>query len=197
MSISTGYGFRPVQLLGGKAFSGGTIREFVVTPASASHGIYNGDLVTTAAGVVLSVATAPAAGTLSTNTPVGVAVGVRYTDPVLKQTQHANFLPANSTGYANIYAKVVDDPDVLFQVRADTANLTYTSIGQNCTLATYVEGSTTNGASKCYVTGIATTNTLPFRIVDVLASSTDGSTYTDVIVKYNWNTHAYHLPTGQ
>lgn len=196
MAIATGYGFKPVQLLGGKAFSGGTIREFVVTPAAATNPICNGDLVTTAAGVVLTVATPPAAGTLSTNTPVGVAVGVRYTDPVLKQTQHANFLAANSTGYTNIFAKVVDDPDVLFQVRADTANLTYTSIGQNCTLA-FVAGNTTNGHSSCYVTGIATTNTLPFRIVDVLASSTDGSTYTDVIVKYNWNTHAYHLPTGQ
>lgn len=196
MAISTGYGFRPVQLLGGKAFSGGTIREFVVTPAAASHGIYNGDLMNSALGVVLPVAAAPASGTLSTNTPIGVAVGVRFTDPVLKQTQHANFLPATSTGYASIFAKIVDDPDVLFQVRADTANLTYTSIGKNCTLATYVEGNTTNGVSAVYVTGIATTSTLPFRIVDVLTSSTDGSTYTDIIVKYNWNTHQYHLPTG-
>jgi hypothetical protein len=114
----------------------------------------------------------------------------------MKQSQHANFLPATSTAYSQIFAKVVDDPDVLFQVRADTASLTYTSIGKNCTLATYVEGNTTNGVSGVYVTGIATTATLPFRIVDVLTSSTDGATYTDIIVKYNWQAHQYHLPTG-
>lgn len=197
MAVS-GYGFKPVQLLGGKAFSGGTIREFVVTPASATNPICTGDLVTTAAGVVLTVATAPAAGTLSTNSPVGVSVGVRYTDPVLKQTQHAQFLAANSTGYTNIFAKVVDDPEVLFQVRYD-GTLTYTSIGNNCTM-TFVAGSTVTGNAKFYASGAATTNTLPFRIVDIVASGTDqgtGTAYTDIIVKYNWQVHAYHFPTGQ
>jgi len=198
MALTTGYGFKPVQLLGGKNFSGGTIREFVVTPAAATNPICNGDLVTTAAGVVLTVATAPAAGTLSTNSPVGVAVGVRYVDPALKQQQHANFLPANSTGYTSIFAKVVDDPDVLFQVRYDGA-LTYTSIGNNCTM-TFAAGSTANGAAKWYASGVATTATLPFRIIDVLSGGTDsgsGTAYTDIIVKYNWQTHAYHFPTGQ
>jgi hypothetical protein len=197
MAITTGYGFRPIQLLGGKAFSGGTIREFVVTPAAATNPICTGDLVTEALGVVLTVATAPAAGTVSTNTPIGVCVGVRFTDPVLKQTQHSQFLPATSTGYTNIFAKVVDDPDVLFQVRYE-GTLTYANIGRNCTL-TYAAGSTTTGNSLAYATGMATTNTLPFRIVDIVQSLTDsnGAAVTDIIVKYNANTHAYHQVLGQ
>jgi len=197
MSVS-GYGLKPVQLMGGKAFSGGTIREFPVTPAAATYNICNGDLVTIAAGVALAVGTAPAASTLSTNSPVGVAVGVRFTDPVLKQTQHAQFLPLNSTGYTNIFVKTVDDPEVLFQGRYDGA-ITSTSVGYNCTM-TYVAGSTATGNAKFYLSGAATTATLPFRIVDIVGTGTDagtGTAYTDIIVKYNINTHAYHFATGQ
>lgn len=200
MAVS-GYGLKVVQLVGGKAFSGGTIREFAVTAAAATNPICNGDLVTSAAGVVLTVATSPVsivAGTVNTNTPIGVCVGVRFTDPVLKQTQHANFLPANSTGYASIFALVVDDPDVLFQARYDGA-ITTTSIGSNCAL-TFVAGNTTNGIAKSYMSGVATTATLGFRIMDIVATGTDpvtGTAFTDIIVKYNANTHAYALVTGQ
>jgi hypothetical protein len=197
MAVS-GYGFKPVQLLGGKAFSGGTIREFVVTPASATNPICTGDIVNTQAGVALSAAAAPAAGTLSANSPIGICCGVRYSDPVLKQTQHAQFLAANSTGYTNIFAKVIDDPDVLYQIRYD-GTLTYTSIGSNCTI-TFVAGSTVTGNSKYYASGVATTNTLPLRIIDIVTTGTDGGTgtaFTDIIVKFNWQTHQYHFPTGQ
>jgi len=197
MALTTGYGFKPVQLLGGKAFSGGTIREFVVTPAAAINSICNGDLVSCIAGVALTVAAAPAAGTLSANSPIGVAVGVRYTDPVLKQTQHANFLAANSSNYTDIFVKVVDDPTVLFQVRYDGA-ITSTSIGLNCTL-TFAAGSAVNGSAKAYASAAAAAATLPFRIVDVLSGGTDagtGTAYTDIIVKYNVGTHAYDLALG-
>ena len=197
MALTTGYGFKPVQLIGGKAFSGGTIREFVVTPASATNPICNGDLVNIQAGVALTVATAPAASAAAgANTPVGIAVGVRFTDPVLKQTQHAQSLPANSTGYTNIFVKTVDDPEVLMQIRYD-GTLTYTSIGSNCTFS-YVQGSTVTGNSKVYASGVAATNTLPLRIVDIVGTGTDsaGAAYTEIIVAYN-NVHAYKLPLGQ
>jgi len=194
MAITTGYGLKPVQLLGGKAFSGGTIREFVVTPGNNTYAFGQGALITSAAGVAKVVgAAAPAAGTLSTNTPIGVLVGLRFNDPTLKQQQHSQYLPADSTGYTNIFAKVVDDPTVLFQTRVDAA-LTYTSIGLNVNFV-YSAADSVTGVAKSYCTGAATTNTFPFRIVDVLSG--DGSTYTDVIVKYNWQTHAYDFPTGQ
>lgn len=197
MAITTGYGFKPVQLIGGKAFSGGTLREFVVTPAAATNPICNGDLVNIQAGVALTVATAPAAAAAAgANTPVGIAMGVRFTDPVLKQTQHAQFLPANSTGYTNIFVKTVDDPEVLMQIRYD-GTLTYTSIGSNCTF-TYAAGSTVTGNSKAYASGVAATNTLPLRIVDIVSTGTDsaGAAYTEIIVKFN-AVHAYNLVLGQ
>lgn len=194
----TGYGFKPIQLLGGKAFSGGTIREFVVTPAAATNPICTGDIVNVQAGVALAAAAAPAAGTLSANSPIGISCGVRFTDPVLKQTQHAQFLPANSTGYTNIYVKTIDDPDLLMQIRYDGA-ITSTSIGFNAAI-TWVAGSTTTGNSKYYASGAASTNTLPLRIVDVLTGGTDpvtGTAFTEIIVKWNWTTHQYHFALGQ
>lgn len=194
----TGSGFKPVQLLGGKAFSGGTIREFAVTPAAATNPICTGDIVNIQAGVALVAAAAPAAATLSANSPIGIACGVRFTDPVLKQTQHAQFLPANSTGYTNIFVKVIDDPDLLMQIRYDGA-LTSTSIGSNCTI-THAAGNTTTGNSKYYASGVATTATLPLRIVDIVSSGTDpvtGTAYTEIIVKWNANTHQYHFALGQ
>lgn len=194
MAITTGYGLKPVQLMGAQHFSGGTIREFAVTAGDNTYAFGVGQLITIAAGVAKVVgAAAPAAGTLSTNTPVGVCVGLRFNDPTLKQQQYSQYLPADSTGYTNIFVRVVDDPDVLFQTRVDAA-ITYTSIGKNVNWV-YAATNATTGVAASYVTGAATTNTFPFRIVDVLSG--DGSTYTDIIVKYNWQTHAYHFPTGQ
>ena len=193
MAITAAYGFKPVQLLGGLPFSGGTIREFAVTPAAATNPMGNGDLVNITAGVATTIAAAPAAGTLSANTPVGVCVGVRFVDPVLKQSQHANFLPANSVGYTSIFALVVDGPDVLYQIRYNGV-LTSANIGNN-TSVTFVAASTTNGAAQSYASGAALTATLPFRIIDVIGG--DGVNYTDIIVRYNWQTQAYAFPTGQ
>ena len=200
MAITTGYGFKPVQLLGGQAFSGGTLREFVVTPGNNTTPYGVGSLITLAAGVAKAVATSPVAivgQTTTTNQPVGVMTGVRFTDPVYKQTVHAPFLPADSTGYANIFVKVVDDPDCLFQIRYE-GTLTFTSIGSNVAVSFGTTSSTT-GNCKDYATGVATTLTLGFRIVDIVGSLTDstGAAVTDIIVKYNANVHAYHLQTGQ
>jgi hypothetical protein len=200
MAITTGYGLKPVQLIGGQAFSGGTMREFVVTPGNNTTPYGVGSLITIAAGVAKAVATSPVAivgQTTTTNQPVGVMTGCRYTDPVLKQTQHGPYLPADTTGYANIFVKVVDDPDCLFQVRYE-GTLTYTSIGSNVALA-FGTTSATTGNCKDYAVSVATTLTLGFRIVDIIAASTDsaGAAVTDIIVKYNANVHAYNLQTGQ
>lgn len=198
MPISTGYGFIPVQLLGGRPQSGGTIREIPVTPAAATNPICSGDLVNTSAGVALTVAAAPAAGTSSANTPVGACVGVRFVDPVLRQPQFAQSLPANSTGYTQIFARVVDDPDAIMQVRYDGA-LTSTSVGLNCTI-TFVAGNPITGNAKLYASGVATTATLPFRIVEIIGGGIDPGTltaFTDILVTYNVGTHAYRIATGR
>jgi len=200
MAITTGYGLKPIQLIGGQTFSGGTLREFIVTPGNNTTPYGVGSMITIAAGVAKAVATSPVGivgQTTTTNQPVGVMTGVRFTDPVYKQTVHAAYLPADSTGYTNIFVKVVDDPDCLFQVRYE-GTITTTSIGSNVAMA-FGTTSATTGQCKDYAVSVATTLTLGFRIVDIVGALTDsaGAAVTDIIVKYNANVHAYHLQTGQ
>jgi hypothetical protein len=119
-TVAAPYGLKPIKLIGSQPFSA-AMREIAMTINSA-NGIFMGDLVNIAAGQPTSVAATPTT-TAGVNTPVGVCVGVRYTDPVMKQEQHNTFLPANAitNGYTKVWIKVVDDPDVLFLVQADGA----------------------------------------------------------------------------
>jgi len=69
------YGLKPINLIGGQAFTGGTIREYRLTTNNTDP-IFNGDLVKLTAGVPSTVTATPVAGT--TLGIVGVCVGVRY-----------------------------------------------------------------------------------------------------------------------
>lgn len=195
MALTVGtYGLKVVKALGDRPFTGGSIREIPLTPG-AGVAIGVGDMITSASGVAAAINTIPTPGTANANTPFGVCVGARYNDPVLKQQQYGQYLPANTTGYANIFVRVNDDPDLLFQVRYD-GTLTNTAIGRNVSW-TYGAPNAVTGVSTSYVGGLAVTATLPFRVIDVIASGVDssGAPYTDIIVTYN-NIHAYRLVTG-
>lgn len=203
-SVSSPYGMRPIGNRSGQPYSGGTSRAYKLT-ADNSIAIYTNGLVTIAAGAPNGVGTAPAAGTLSTNSPIGICTGVQYTDPTLKYTLFGQYLPVNcvTAGYTNVLVFVQDDPDALFQVQANTA-VTQASIGLNANLLT-LTGSSTTGLSAITIGSIATTNTLPIRIVDLVNQSSffqgglsvPGDAYTDCIVKWNLNTHVWSFTTGQ
>lgn len=208
-SISSPYGLRPIGISGSSPYTGGTVRAYNLT-ADNSVAIYTNGLVTIAAGAPNGVGVAPAAGTLSTNTPIGICTGVRYTDPTMKYSLWGQYLPVNciTAGYTNVQVYVLDDPNALFQVQANTS-VTQASIGLNANLiftSTTVPGSSTTGLSTAVIGSIATTNTLPIRIVDLVnesslfggnSGSTPGDAYTDCIVRWNLNTHAWSFTTGQ
>jgi len=196
-TIASPYGLKPVQLIGGQAFSGGTIREVPMTTNSAV-GVFSGDTVVLVGGTALAGTVTPTTTVGATSTPVGVCVGVRYTDPVMKQTLYAQYLPANAitNGYTNVFIRVVDDPDCLFQVQADATTTYAAAVGRNTALTGFSAGSTTTGNSgvKASVAGLAATATLAVRVVDVIDS---GAAFPDLIVKFNAGVHAYNLGTGQ
>jgi hypothetical protein len=127
-----------------------------------------------------------------------VCVGVRFVDPVMKQTQFAQYLPANAitNGYTQVFIRVVDDPDCLFMVQADATTTYAAAAGRNTALTGFSAGSTTTGNSgvKASVAGLAATATLAVRVIDVIDS---GAAYPDLIVKFNAGVHAYNLSTGQ
>ena len=60
-------------------------------------------------------------------------------------------------------------------------------------------GSTATGNSKVAVLSgsAATTNTLPIRVIDVVAeTATAADTYVELVVKFNFGKHQYQNATG-
>jgi len=197
-TVQAPYGLRPINLIGGQSFTGGTIRKYTMTTNSAT-GIFFGDVVKIADGQPSALTATP---TTSTKGVVGVAVGVSYTDPTLKYTQFSQYLPANAvnSGYTNILISVIDDPDQLYQVQADGV-VTRAEIGNNSALGNFSNGSTTTGNSKVNVSATsANTSTLAVRIVDLVDGaptfSTPGDAFTDCIVKFNFGVHSYYQADG-
>jgi hypothetical protein len=213
------YGLRPINLIGGQAFNGGVIREFKVA-ANNSAAIFNGDLVVlSSAGLPSAVGTTPTAIKIPSTSAdatagiVGVCVGARFVDPVLKQQQFAQYLPANTItgGYTDVWVRVMDDPDALFQIQGTAALGTFNSgtggsgwpgaVGKNAALDFNTAGSTTTGNSGARLLvgtnggSLAATSTLAVRIVDVVAGTT-GDAYPEFIVKLNVGVHSYTNSLG-
>ena len=208
------YGLKPINMIGGQSFTGGTIREYRLTTNNTDP-IFNGDLVKLTAGVPSTVTATPVAGT--TLGIVGVCVGVRYqlSGQQLGYPLFGQYLPAGAVnaGYTNIFIRVVDDPDQLYQVQASDA-VTTTSIGKNAALGNFTggtgstTGNTTSGNSVINLnqgTIAAPGATLAVRIVDLVNQpstfggnfpSNPGDAYTDCIVKLNFSVHSYYTASG-
>jgi len=197
------FGLKPVNLIGGQAFNGGTIREYLL-PSNVAAAYYTGSVIyMNTNGVPTAITLTPVAGT--TAGILGVMVGVRYTDPTLKYTLFSQTLVsgAYTAGYRDIYIRVCDDPDQLYSIQAATAvgsktNGARGAIGQNAALSTFTGSATTGLADTALLTGsnwgsCASTNTLAMRIVDII---TPDDTYPEVLVKFNQGVHSYLFSLG-
>jgi hypothetical protein len=198
-ATSAPYGLKPVKLTGSQNFAAAVV-EYPMT-SNSTTGIYTGDLVSINSGTAVA-STATPTTTRSANSPFGVCVGVRYTDATSKQEVHNSYFPANgvTSGHTNVYIKVVDDPNAIFQVQADGA-VAASSLGSNAPLGNFSAGSTVTGNSKVQLLSgsVATTATLAVRIVgfaNVPGFSAVGDAYTDVLVRFNQGVHAMLNTTG-
>ena len=204
-TVDAPYGLVPINLIGGTPYAGST-RQMKIA-SNYNTNIFNGDVVTRLADG--TVAKEAGTATVATTGVIGVFVGCSYTDPNTNQKVFKQYYPA-STVASDIQAYVVDDPNALFKVAVVSSGTTiagtaYGSIGSNAALVQNA-GDTQNGNSKVAINGIATTNSLPVRIVDVVEETTDASgNHTEVIVKFNvpYNNsgtmeggHAYNVATG-
>jgi len=216
-NVASPYGLNPIKLIGGQAFNGGVIREYKVA-SNNTAAIFNGDLVVlSSAGLPSAVSATPTAIDIpnaanATAGIVGVCVGARYVDAT-GVSQYANYLPANSitAGYTEVYVRVMDDPDALFQVQGTAALGTFNSgtdgsgypgaIGKNAALDFNTAGKTTTGKSGVALlvgangSSLATTTTLAVRIVDVV-DGTQTDDYPEFVVKLNVGVHSYNNPLG-
>jgi hypothetical protein len=213
-TVSSPYGLKPINLIGGQAFNGGVIREIQMTTNNAAA-IYFGDLVQIGAAAGGQPTVVAATPTTSSVGVTGVCVGVRYqlAGQQLGYPLYAQYLPANAitAGYTNVFIRVMDDPDALFQVQA-LGSITAASIGKTIALGNFTAGtgsSTGNTATGNSVVAAASsaanTSALACKIVDIVnANSTfggnfpsnPGDAYTDIIVKLNFGVHAYYQSAG-
>tara|TARA_R100001509_G_scaffold165463_1_gene147231 strand:- start:6976 stop:7581 length:606 start_codon:yes stop_codon:yes gene_type:complete len=198
-SSATPYGLKAVNLIGGQPYAGST-RQIKIASGYGTN-IFNGSIVSIVAGGTIEIVTTN--GDNSTGFPagtIGVFVGCTYTDPNNSQKQFSQYWPA-STVASDAMAYVVDDPDVVFQVQADGA-VTQADLGQNVKLAAVQStntGSTTTGNSTSAVSATtASTSGFAFRIVDFVDApgSAIGDDFTDLLVKFNPDSHSYTNKTG-
>ena len=197
-TVSAPYGLKPINLIGGQVFAGATRLMEIASGYNAN--IFYGDFVKRVIGGTIQKDT----GTVA-NTPVGVFLGVSFTNASTGQVQQQQYYPASQAiaSGTKIWAIVCDDPDTLFQVAvcsAGTTMATVTSatIGTNMSILA-TAGSTTSGNSSYSVlsTSPALTATFPVRVIDVVpATAPSGTTYSEVIVKINFGIHQYNNATA-
>lgn len=192
-TISSPYGLIPVKLLSGSPFVGVT-RHFKIA-SGYSTAIFYGDAVKLVTGGTVERDTFDAA-----MTPVGVFLGCTYTDPNLGHKVFRQSYPA-STVASDIQAYVIDSTDVLYKVAVVSSgttigDLAQTDIGANVAGVDNT-GDSASGNSRCAISDTsATTNSLPFRIVELVEETKNSSGgFTEAYVKWNAG-HQYDNTTG-
>lgn len=187
------YGLVPVKLLSGSPFMG-VMRHYQIASGYGTA-IFQGDAVKLVTGGTVERDTFDAA-----MTPIGVFMGCSYTDPNLKYKVFRQSYPA-STVASDIEAYVVDATDVLFKVAVVSSGTTIGDLAQTDVGANVAgvdnTGDSVTGNSRCAISDTsATTNTLPFRIVDLVQETKNASGgFTEAYVKWNAG-HAFDNTTG-
>jgi hypothetical protein len=214
-TVDKPYGLKPVNLIGGQVFAGATRQRRIASGASS---IGYGDPLQFASDGTVEVTTATTAA--PTSGFAGVFLGCNYVSSVTGQPTYSQAWISGTAVKANtfIYAYVVDDPDTLFKVVGVTASLVvsttggfvYSDVGTNVELVANTLNTTTNDSQQGVRVGsVATTRSLPIRIVDVVEDTAFVSSgtvyYPEVIVKFNApyvtsgvveGGHAYNNPLG-
>lgn len=177
------YGFLPYGSMDSKGYGG--IRAYYI-PATDSHAVGIGDVVTRAVGMNASAINGHPAGTLpvatvnyqdvTTATAItGVVVGLEPINPF-------DSMAAQGAASTARVAYVMIDTDAVFKVCAESGQTV--NVGGNCGFD-YV--APTNGRSNVTLKATATTQGLPFKVVGVVTDPY-ASDATEYLVKINNST---------
>jgi len=190
------YGLRPIGMVGSGPNSTG-ITEYEIA-SNNTNVIYNGGIVVPLASGYIDYAGDTAGGTTQA---LGVLTGVMYQDSVRKQPVWLNYWPGSGAVSVDtnfpVRVYVADNPNQLFQVSSD-ASLTnrataVATIFANTDLGTSARtGSTDTGASnsQASVANVATTATLPLRIVGIVDDDANSDyTAAGIPLKVRLNAH--------
>jgi hypothetical protein len=192
------YGLRPVNRVDGMPYAGAT-QTFLIDPAGEATNIFYGQVVIIGADGYLALSTATGADVTTNNLggngvgAIGVFVGCEYFN-AQGQLIFSQFYPSGTTGVVS--AKVITDPNVVFQAQLDGSGA-QTVLGTNTFFAAVQStstGSTQTGNSNSALDATVQTTAAAFRIVGF--ASTPGDAFTDVLVKFNPSAHSYTNNVG-
>ena len=194
VAVAAPFGARPSKGLAARYQTTGN-ELFPIADGYATN-IFYGDFVQRVANGTIEKVT----GTTGVDI-LGVFIGCEYTEPNLNYRLRGQYYPANTVGEVGsvnqINAYVVTDPDVIFLMQAN-GPITLADVGQNAAIVqTAGVSQIGNSRNALDQTSLATTATLPLRIVDIDAGPQNaaGDAFTNVLVKIN-ATHQYNDLTG-
>jgi hypothetical protein len=187
------YGLRPINRVDGMPYAGAT-QTFLIDPAGEATNLFYGQVVIIGADGYLALSTATGADITTNNLggngvgAIGVFVGCEYVN-AQGQVINAQYYPSGTTGV--VTAKVITDPNVVFQAQLDGSGA-QTVLGTNTFFAAAQStstGSIQTGNSTSALESTVVTTAAAFRIVGF--ASTPGDAFTDVLVKFNPSAHSY------
>jgi hypothetical protein len=197
-SVSRINGFRPVYNVAGGSQTGQTTLAFV--PSSDATVIMVGDAVKLAGDARAATGAPTVTRCAATDAPFGIVVGILFEG--VGDTQNVppvNDLntPVYRRASTDRYLLVNTDPNQVYEVQYAGTSVAAATITANVGLNgqfTTTAGSTTTGASGMQLdsTGLATTATLPIKIVGFpnRPDNVPGDTYFSYWVKMNTSQHA-------
>lgn len=198
-TIDKPYGLRPVNLIGGRVFSGST-RQMAIASGEGTS-IYYGDIVIMSSNGCITRATL----TATTVNVAGIFLGCSYLNSQ-SQRIYSQYFPGGTTGTLDtssmITAYVADDPLIAMKAAVVSSGTTISgraraAVGENVAWIDNA-GSTITGDSAIGLNSTtATTTTLPLRIVDVVPETVNASgSFTEFIVMWNPTIHMYTTSAG-
>ena len=185
-TVSTPYGFRPVNRQDGMAYAGATTQYGI---KSVSTTIKYGDLVYINAGEIAKSGVT-SNSTTATNYTAGVFMGCQYVN-TQGQTVQGQYYPGNAAASSAI-AYVVVDANAAYKVAVtdgsgNVSSTTVGAIGVNLNVDQTNTGSTTTGDSGEGVTApsanAGNASTIPVKVVGVVPETAVNATnFREVIV---------------
>lgn len=172
------------RLEGGSPTEGQTTR-LIANADTAAVGM--GDPVTSLATGYVTLSTA---GTTQID---GIFLGCQYLSTAVGRIINTNYWPGSGAS-GDVTAYITNDPQGVFVAQSNNTAIVFADIGANINFVAGTPNSTTGFSTAALdQSTIATTNTLPFRIVGLLsdaappgAASTDNTTaYNRVLVTAN------------
>jgi len=188
-NVSEKFGLRPYRKLDGTPLVGAQNRYTIASGHTTA--IFQGDMV-----IPLGTGNIDRHSAGSATAILGVFNGCFYTDPTTQKPTYKNYYPG-SIAASDITAFVVDDPDAVFLVDADSA-FTRAGLYTNYSV-TNTTGVTQTGLSKVQldVSATGTASTFAVQAIDISQDPDNSDTTVDnanILVRIN--NHFYRSGTG-